>query len=126
MYRHIFNHEFNIEFQKPKSNQCDACEAVRHEEQMKLQNMRSMYSPRMTPGMKETVTGPCRQLIGLLLLFASISRMLCHCLEPIYQASFIAGNLMSTTSRCTWQLIPRRLDSVHYGMKAWLDVVPIT
>lgn len=29
MYRHIFNHEFNIEFQKPKSDQCDACEAVR-------------------------------------------------------------------------------------------------
>jgi len=29
MYRHIFNHEFNIQFQKPKSDQCDACEAVR-------------------------------------------------------------------------------------------------
>ena len=29
MYREIFNHEFNIEFQKPKSDRCDRCESFK-------------------------------------------------------------------------------------------------
>jgi len=28
-YRHIFNHEYNIEFQKPKKDRCDICEAMK-------------------------------------------------------------------------------------------------
>ena len=29
MYRHIFNHEYNIEFHKPKKDRCDLCEEFR-------------------------------------------------------------------------------------------------
>ena len=29
MYREIINHEFNIEFQKPKSDRCDQCESFK-------------------------------------------------------------------------------------------------
>jgi len=29
MYREIFNHEFNIEFQKPKSDRCDECDSFK-------------------------------------------------------------------------------------------------
>ena len=39
MYRDIFNHEFNIEFQKPKSDRCDQCEA---------------FKQNRTPGVEDT------------------------------------------------------------------------
>jgi len=60
MYRDIFNHEFNIEFQKPKSDRCDQCESFKMNnlpsDEQKVKHEKHLQSKNETR-QEKTMTG---------------------------------------------------------------------